>query len=388
MSASGPAVSPPEAARLAPLDGLRGVAILMVLFHHLFVYTPPPGLVGSRVASVVDFASHGVDLFFALSGFLILRQLLAGHGRPGFSRRFWSRRAAKIVPLYVLMVALVFVALKPALSLAGQMDKLEWLLAGEHQWPWYLGFVSNVRNALDGRFTNPALDVAWSLGVEVQFYVLAFLGAHLTAPARWVRLAGCAVAGALLFRLGCVLAGYPWIAVLALTPGRLDAFAWGALAALAPRLLARCPLGMVWATLALPVLVPWSREQRLVEIGGYSLLALAAGIAIQRSCALTPGSAGHRCLTHPWLAVLGRISYSVYLIHLPLRAALRDLVLPRERAMDTLTAWLAQGAFWVGGGLVCVAAGWLTWRCCEEPARRLVIGLLAPRPAGPPPQAT
>jgi peptidoglycan/LPS O-acetylase OafA/YrhL len=386
MSATTTAGTAPAPDRLAPLDGLRGLAIVMVLLHHLFVYTPA-GPVGARVASVVEFASHGVDLFFALSGFLIVRQLLAGRGQPGFNGRFWTRRAAKIVPLYVAMVGLVFFALKPLFQLTGHADKLAWVVAGENAWSWYLGFVSNAHNALDGRFTNPALDVAWSLGVEVQFYLLAFLLARWFTPAHWLRLAGAGVAAALLFRICGVLAGFSWIAVLVLTPGRLDAFAAGAVVALAPQLLARLPTRLVWVLLALPVVLPWSRENPLVEIAGYSAVALAAGIAIQRAGALPAGSAGHRLLTRPWLVTLGRISYSVYLTHLPLRAALRDGLLPPVRPLATWSDWLTQGAFWLGGGLACMLAGWLVWRWFEEPARKGMIRLLASKTAAVPLQA-
>jgi peptidoglycan/LPS O-acetylase OafA/YrhL len=379
MISPSPAAPLPAAARLAPLDGLRGLAIVLVLFHHLFVYEAA-GAAGARLASVVEFGSHGVDLFFALSGFLIVRQLSAGHGQPGFNARFWTRRAAKIVPLYVLMVVLVFFGLRPALQLTGHQEKLTWVMAGENAWPWYLGFVSNLHNALDQRFTNPALDVAWSLGVEVQFYLLAFVAARWAAPARWLRLAWIGVGVALLCRVAAVLAGLSWIPILVLTPGRLDCFAFGAIAALAPRSLARCPTAIVWIALALPVLLPWSREHPAVEVAGYSLLALVAGVAIQRSCALPAGSVAYRCLTHRWLTAMGRISYSVYLTHLPLRAALRDAMLPAVRPLTTPAAWLAQMAFWLGAGLACTAVGWLVWRWFEEPARRLTIRLLASPP--------
>ena len=100
----------PSLRRIPALDGLRGIAIVLVLFHHLFVYEPT-GPAGARVAVVAEFASHGVDLFFVLSGFLIARQLAALGSMPGFAARFWLHRAAKIVPLYLLVVFCVFVPL-------------------------------------------------------------------------------------------------------------------------------------------------------------------------------------------------------------------------------------------------------------------------------------
>jgi peptidoglycan/LPS O-acetylase OafA/YrhL len=378
-SSLSPRVASPD--RLPALDGLRGLAILLVLFHHLFVFSPS-GAAGQCVASVVEFASHGVDLFFALSGFLIARQLAQGGSTPGFARRFWVHRGAKILPLYLLVVLGVFVALKPLLAFTGHDEKLRWLLAGKSDWPWYLFFVSNVHNALDTRFTNPALDVSWSLAVEVQFYLLVFFMARWVAPARWARCALIAIAAAIVFRTAAVLAGTGWLPILVLTPGRLDAFGCGVLAAMAPSWLARCPAFLILGVCVLPVLVPWSRASPAVEIAGYTLVALAAGVAIERASRPSLPSLPIRLLMQPAMTTLGRISYSIYLTHLPLRAALRDSFLPPARQLDTPLAWLLQAVFWLGAGITCVLAGWVTWRFLEEPARQAIVGLLqSKRPA-------
>lgn len=365
--------------RIPALDGLRGVAILMVLFHHLFVFDPV-GFAGRHLAIAVEFASHGVDLFFALSGFLITRQLAAGRASPEFAGRFWLHRVAKIVPLYLLVVCGVFVFLQPLLAFTGNHEKLRWLLASQDQWPWYLFFVSNVRNALDARFANPALDVSWSLAVEMQFYVLAFLAARFFAPAQWARVAVTAIVAALAFRTVAVLVGVGWVGILVLTPGRLDAFACGSLAAVAPVWLARCPGFAFWILAALPLATPWSRAHAGVETVGYTLVAILAGVAIERVCRGRPTSVHVRILETPALVMFGRISYSVYLTHLPLRAALRDGLLPRIRPLDTPAAWMIQLGFWLGAGSACTLCGWLTWRFFEEPTRRMIVGFLRPKP--------
>jgi peptidoglycan/LPS O-acetylase OafA/YrhL len=350
----------------------------MVLFHHLFVFDPV-GFLGRHLAVIVEFSSHGVDLFFALSGFLITRQLAASRTTPGFAARFWLHRFAKIVPLYLLITFGVFLLLKPLLLLTGHGEKLSWLSAGKEQWPWYLLFSSNIRNALDARFTNPALDVSWSLAVEVQFYVLAFVAARLVAPARWPRIAVMAIVAALAFRTAAVFSGAGWIPILVLTPGRIDAFACGGLAAMAPAMLARCPTFVLWILAALPIVTPWSRASPAVETAGYTLVAILAGVTIERVCRGRSTSRSIRILETPILVMFGRISYSVYLTHLPVRAALRDCLLSRVRPLDTPGAWLAQLGFWAGAGSVCILCGWLTWRFFEEPARRAVVGLLRPK---------
>ena len=374
----------PAGERLTGLDGLRGIAILLVLFHHLFVFDPA-GPVGERVAVVAEFASHGVDLFFALSGFLIARQLGRAGTVPGFARRFWMHRLAKIVPLYLLVLLFVFVLLKPLLYLTSHQEKLGWLLSAGHNWPWYLFFASNIRNALDGRFTNPALDVSWSLAIEEQFYIMAFVLARLFRTSLWARLALAGIAVSVAFRATEVAMGAGWIPILVLTPGRLDAFALGVLAAMAPAGLARIPGLVAWLVVALPLFTPWSRANAWVEVAGYSVVALAAGVAIERAARPVAPSPSFRILSSPFLVLLGRISYSVYLVHLPLRAALRDILLPKVRVLDHPAAWLEQGAFTLGASAACIGAGWLTWRVVEEPARLAILAFGRRRAAPVPP---
>jgi peptidoglycan/LPS O-acetylase OafA/YrhL len=357
------------------LDGLRGWAIGLVLVHHLFVFEPAD--VGP-VAALVELASHGVDLFFALSGFLISRQLAECAGEPGFARRFWLHRLAKIAPLYFTALAFVFLGLKSLLPLSGHPEKLGWLLASESNWPWYVLFLSNAANAMAGRFTNPALDVAWSLAVEVQFYLLAFLLARRGPAIRWPQLALGAIAVAILFRTILTLAGATWIQILVLTPGRLDAFAFGALAALTPRWLASIPAAFTPLLLGLAAVLPWSRSNPVVEIVGYSLVAIAAGQLIEAAARPTPPWHLQRILTQPFAVFLGRISYSIYLTHLPLRAALRDTFAVGRGRLDSASAWNAQLTFIVAGGSVCIGVGWLAWKIIEEPARRWILHRFSP----------
>lgn len=371
---SAEAVDTGSSRRLPALDGLRGIAILLVLFHHLFVYEPA-GWAGDRLAVLAEFASHGVDLFFALSGFLIARQLATLGTTPGFAGRFWLHRAAKIVPLYFLVVFLVFGPLRAVLVLSGHQEKLSWLMAARQNWPWYLFFVSNVRNAIDARFTNPALDVCWSLGIEVQFYILAFVVARFVAPAKWARMALAGVALAIAFRGTEVWLGAAWVQILVLTPGRMDAFALGIIAAMAPSWLARFPGPIPYLILCLPLVTPWSRANASVEIAGYTAVALAAGIFVERAARPSIGTQPGSFLTGRALSLLGRISYSIYLIHLPIRAALRDILLPHVRTLDSPKAWLMQSAYTLGTGAICILLGWVTWRYFEDPARKAVLRL-------------
>jgi peptidoglycan/LPS O-acetylase OafA/YrhL len=104
------AIAPPRrgqggnfAKRIPELDGIRGIAILAVLFYHLFNYT----MVHRSWTGAADFirritehGARGVDLFFVLSGFLITGILLDTRSDPHYFRNFYARRALRILPLY------------------------------------------------------------------------------------------------------------------------------------------------------------------------------------------------------------------------------------------------------------------------------------------------
>jgi peptidoglycan/LPS O-acetylase OafA/YrhL len=357
---------PPAPSHLRALDGVRGLAILAVLVHHLNITAATAGI----WSGVVEFCGHGVDLFFALSGFLIIRGLQRSSLRHGWQRDFVRRRVAKIVPIYALVVAGVYLLLPGLLQWAGAGDKAALQTSVHAAWPWYLAFASNVRNALDGRFTNPALDVAWSLGVEVQFYALALFWFSVRPGRIQLRWLAAIAVLAVAFRTVALWCGANWIQILTLTPGRLDAFAAGAWICIRPLRLPRSLRLTAWALLPVVVLVGWSREFRWVEIIGYSWVALASACLIDFG--RLPASARQRLLCSRPLVWLGGVSYSVYLTHLPIRAALRDYLTKPGQLLGHGT-WLDQLAFYGVAGSVCLLVGWLIWLLVENPARRLIL---------------
>jgi peptidoglycan/LPS O-acetylase OafA/YrhL len=91
--------SSPKEQHIAELDGIRGLAILMVLLLHFNAYVPEALGDLKGIGALVRCGWCDVDLFFALSGFLITGILLDG-SRPGSARHFYKRRALRILPLY------------------------------------------------------------------------------------------------------------------------------------------------------------------------------------------------------------------------------------------------------------------------------------------------
>jgi peptidoglycan/LPS O-acetylase OafA/YrhL len=130
--------------RVPQLDGLRAIAILMVFAHH---------------ALHVPFLWTGVDLFFVLSGYLITGILLKakpGRAVGGYWKPFYLRRASRILPPYIgLLAVLAFTFHVP------------W----SHIWYWYAFFGANFALAF-GKATVDAMTPLWSLAVEEQFYFL------------------------------------------------------------------------------------------------------------------------------------------------------------------------------------------------------------------------
>lgn len=163
-------------ARQPGLDLLRALAITLVIFYHA-------GLFGFSLPGRAErFGWIGVDLFFVLSGYLIAGQLLApiARGESPNLRRFFWRRALRILPAY-LLVAAVYFAL-PALREYPTIPPL---------WKFLL-FVQNV-----GLRGGTAFSHAWSLCVEAQFYlVLPFVLIALARKRRAAMAAPCIVIGA------------------------------------------------------------------------------------------------------------------------------------------------------------------------------------------------
>jgi peptidoglycan/LPS O-acetylase OafA/YrhL len=158
--------------RIPALDGLRGVAVLLVLLYHAGVAGFPGGFLG-------------VSIFFTLSGYLITSLLLDEAGSTGSIdlRRFWAARARRLVPALLVGVALA-VAYTATVGAAEQQVRLRGDVLAS------LGAVANWRFVLDGHaYTDwfversPLLHL-WSLGVELQFYLL-FPPLLLAALRRW-----------------------------------------------------------------------------------------------------------------------------------------------------------------------------------------------------------
>ncbi len=311
-----------DRAHFAPLDGLRAVAIALVVVHHAFHAAPIGGPARLAVA-LADAGWCGVNLFFVLSGFLISGILLDARGTRGYFVNFYMRRSLRIFPLYYAFLAAFFLS-RPAI--------VAWLGGAATPWPmpWiYWAYLSNMSQAL-GQPSPPSdlLAPLWSLAVEEQVY-LAWPALVALAPRRWLpRIFAAMIPAALLFRLAS-LAGHQSVQVAySWTPSNLDAFAAGAIVAWLlrrpdgpERLRAWAPMVLIGSGLFLAGLALGQRHFSFWYNPAVMLSAGLTGLSIFSAAAIAwiviggRGSAVGRLLAAPALRSVGRYSYAMYLFH-------------------------------------------------------------------------
>ncbi len=309
--------------RLARIDALRGVAILMVLqLHHLsssraYQHLGLPDWTGALLGG----GRAGVDLFFVLSAYLLTSNLLRHRERPMLAPTFYLRRAFRILPMYLLL-------LTAGMSLAtvlysGGATPGAWLWRDRYPLWIYLTFQQNWVSGWQGYPVAQFFGPTWSLAVEEHFYLLLPLLATRLPPRRLAIVAAVWIIAALpiralLFGDVSAVAAYAW------TIGRMDTFGWGILLALVPMLWPDLPkrldpafaikLGamiFVVASTLSPELLPGMQETILYPSWTALASALATYGVVHRREASASGAVVRA------LEWCGRRCYSLYLIHMP-----------------------------------------------------------------------
>lgn len=302
------------------LDGIRGVAVLVVLGHNFGFGWLQGGF-------------FGVDVFFALSGFLITTLLLEDFGRHGAISlaKFFRRRFFRLYPALVVLV--IASALSSITRPNVELERVGWVVGSA------LLYFSNWLIAADSGAWVGGLAHTWSLAVEVHFY-LGWAVALAWVTRRW----GVALRPLLAVAWGVALASAAWrIVVWAGTDNlarvyggtdtRLDALFLGVVAALLRwRHLAtpgagdwpRLPHGVVrgieiLAGLGLAGLIVGTPDKAPLAFWGGFGLAGAATACLILTTLLCSGSLLVRPLQSRVLGWFGAISYSLYLWHLPVK---------------------------------------------------------------------
>jgi peptidoglycan/LPS O-acetylase OafA/YrhL len=325
----GPAYRRVLGGHIPALDGVRAIAILLVLAHNFDLVSGPASGLGRFIDLAANLGWIGVQLFFVLSGFLITGALLDTRGAANYFGAFFARRVLRIFPLYYATLLVAFVIL-PLVSPAHAPDGRNqiWL------WTYLLNWVE------PGGRGVAAFPHFWSLAVEEQFYLLWPFVVRAVLPARLFRLAIGLLVAAFAARVALRAAGVDVAAVYMWSICRMDALAAGAALAVFLRL----PGGPEtverrWRALSVATVVigvggflvtrGLPRTSLATQTVGYSILVWVFAylvLAAVRAEAVQGIGAAHaavaRVLDAAPLRSIGRYSYAMYVFHVPIHAIL------------------------------------------------------------------
>ena len=346
------------------LDGLRALAVILVLVIHFAPYSGE----GSLLWRVKSVGWMGVDLFFVLSGFLITGLLLDARKKPHYYRNFYIRRIFRIFPLYYALLGI------------GSLIYIGWHIGSRHQFVnevwWYFFYIGNFWPQFSASLPL-FLAPLWSLQIEEQFYLIfPFLVRNLN-PARLFKI----LVGVIVLSGPLRLAVYLWkpnspLVEYVSLPFRLDSLAVGALLALRARQSpwkirpARVTILLAVMMVTVCAYLAWGGYTFLagrIVTFGYSVVALAFGAFLL--WVLRFRNTGSTVwLRRGPLPFLGKISYGIYVLQTP--AYLLAKVIATHFGWRLFDGSSLRVNNWLGFSLVfalAVIAASASWYIMERP---------------------
>jgi peptidoglycan/LPS O-acetylase OafA/YrhL len=379
--------------RVPALDGLRGIAILIVFLGHFTQF----GLSKAQRANPIfyflsDKAGIGVDLFFVLSGFLITGILYDSKNRQGYFRVFYTRRTLRIFPLYYSVLILVAVSriVFPNLYALSSITPVAQIAN--------FTYTTNFLMAFRGLTAEPLfLGHFWSLAVEEQFYILWPLIVLRLSREQLVKLALTGVVAALLLRV-LLIHSLAFESAYLLLPARMDSLLAGALIALSMRGLRGIPdwitsrpvIAIVFALFAADLIVRGTGSNGWVlafrSAFHFSIAAAGSGILVIASLGLPNKPNWTKVLGNGFLRFFGKYSYAIYVVHVAIILALSQVIDAVQRHYFGGPAPFP--AILLGGIAIALTVGvsLVSWHVIEQPflklKDRIASNVLPPRVIG------
>jgi peptidoglycan/LPS O-acetylase OafA/YrhL len=350
---------------LPALDGLRGIAILLVLMVHSV-----PDIHGNSTAvaalnSFFHSGVFGVDLFFVLSGFLITGILLDSKDSPHYFRSFYIRRILRLFPVYYGFLV-VLIVIVPAIHHLAGLNLPEY----HGNWWWYLLYFSNWKLNHEA---DTSLGQFWSLALEEQFYLIWPVTVYLLP--RRVLVWWCCLLGAIAVAMRWTLVG-KGIDLYAITPSRLDTLVIGALLAIAVRdsiwrdriYRYRKPLTLVTVAAFLVFVLqnwrfPWNPLSAFFAAALFGMLVFRGATDKQ--------SVLYRMLNRPLLRNYGKYSYCIYVVHLVFLEHAKWLSGFLRNQLPRASGMFAESLVIVAANVIVYWVARASWRYYEGPILRL-----------------
>ncbi len=356
--------------RVNALDGLRGLAILLITIYRFY-----GGATGGETAdnSLLHFAAlgmRGVDLLFVLSGYLITRILVDARREPHFFRNFYARRALRVFPLYygVLVALLVLV---PLLS-----PRLGQVFSEAHDnqaWLWFFG--TNILQAYSGDWPFGFFDHFWSLAFVVHFYLLWPVVIYFTSVRGLAAVCMMLIVLSPLVRLSWLLAGGNDVAPEVFSLGRADLLGAGGLIAVLlrndhwkARLLPLAQVGILLFALTLVGIKLSGRRWLTLPDSLFAGLFACLVVLVLYSRRESLWSAIWQATC---LRFLGKYSYAMYVIQYPLIPLLAPIISVESFSRYFVSDLLGRASYIAMMTALTTAIAFVSWHLFETHFLRL-----------------
>lgn len=360
--------------RTKELDGLRGIAVILVMALHIFkradIFTANGTL--HFITSLTSVGWVGVDIFFVLSGFLITSILLKTRVKAGYFKNFYMRRALRIFPLYFVCVAVILYFI----------PRLDPVFVPEipRVIPFLVLYQQNWINLLDGMWLTLYLSVTWSLAIEEQFYLVWPAAVYFSRKETLVKMSIWVIVISILARIAGVLfwddIGFVSKFFFYNTFTRFEQLAFGALLAIGftftewrerlrtislPIFLVSLIAFLILCFISLPGIPHPIYDNVPLTLGGYTAASIFTAALIGYLVLSSEKTIIHNFFQNKILIFFGKHSYSMYLLHMTFALILLDFFWKDGyRGWQIYVVYIAS----VFGSTILVS--FLTWHLFEK----------------------